>query len=192
MLFSLTSWAERDSSNEPLPTGLRTANVTVFGLAPMEGVSDWAFRLWMAQAGSPSFMNTPFLRATETFPRSIPPDFAPELKRPELYKYQLIPQVMASRPEDLNRAARLFFAEGAGLPRARERRAGGSDPGVTRGPLGCGEIPNPCGQPDPQPRRHRSRGGAATRAGRGQRPGTASCCRRSIAVASRGPFERGR
>jgi len=85
---------------------------TVFGLAPMEGVSDWPFRLWFSQASAPTLMGTPFLRATDTFPKAIADDFAPELHRYSM-PYSLIPQVMASRPEDFVRAARLFLDGGA-------------------------------------------------------------------------------
>lgn len=83
-----------------------------FGLAPMEGVSDWSFRLWMAQAGAPCVMSTPFLRATDTFPKQLPHDFAPELAGLGA-NYALIPQVMASRPEDFVRSARYFLDAGA-------------------------------------------------------------------------------
>lgn len=84
----------------------------IFGLAPMEGVSDFPFRLWFSQSSAPPLMGTPFLRATDTFPKLLPDDFAPELDRYAL-PYTLIPQVMASRPEDFVRAARLFLAAGA-------------------------------------------------------------------------------
>lgn len=84
----------------------------VFGLAPMEGVSDFPFRLWFSQSSAPALMGTPFLRATDSYPKLLPTDFAPELNRYRL-PYSLIPQVMASRPEDFVRAARLFLDAGA-------------------------------------------------------------------------------
>lgn len=84
------------------------------GLAPMEGVSDWPFRLWFSLFGHTTFMSTPFLRATDTFPKTLAEDFAPEISRVPA-NYQIIPQVMASRPEDFARAARLFLDEGAGF-----------------------------------------------------------------------------
>ncbi len=83
-----------------------------FGLAPMEGVSDWPFRLWFSLTGPLSFMSTPFLRATDTYPRVIPSDFAPDLNEVPR-NYGLIPQVMASRPEDFIRTARLWLDQGA-------------------------------------------------------------------------------
>lgn len=83
-----------------------------FGLAPMEGVSDWPFRLWFALNGPISFMSTPFLRATDSFPKAIPSDFAPELGQLPA-PYELIPQIMASRPEDFIRTAQLWLKDGA-------------------------------------------------------------------------------
>lgn len=83
-----------------------------FGLAPMEGVSDWPFRLWFSLFGKTEFMSTPFLRATDTYPKSLPDDFAPEIARlPK--NYDLIPQIMASRPEDFARTTKLWLDEGA-------------------------------------------------------------------------------
>ncbi len=85
-----------------------------FGLAPMEGISELPFRLWMSQTGAPAFMGTPFLRATDTYPKLIPSDFAPEIDRyRDCVSYRLIPQVMASQAEDFVRTARLFPAETA-------------------------------------------------------------------------------
>ncbi len=83
-----------------------------FCLAPMEGVSDWPFRLWFSQTSAPSFMGTPFLRATDTFPKALPETFAPELHRYQA-PYHLIPQVMASEARDFVRTARLFLESGA-------------------------------------------------------------------------------
>ena len=91
---------------------MRDSAKVVFGLAPMEGVSDFPFRLWFSQCSAPAFMGTPFLRATDSFPRVLSEDFAPELDRYQL-PYKLIPQVMASRSEDFVRAARLFLDAGA-------------------------------------------------------------------------------
>lgn len=83
-----------------------------FGLAPMEGVSDWPFRLWFSLIGKLAFMSTPFLRATDSFPKAIPFDFAPEIGKVSA-PYRLIPQVMASRPEDFVRTAKMWLNEGA-------------------------------------------------------------------------------
>ena len=78
-----------------------------FGLAPMEGVSDLPFRLWMSLASSPEFCSTPFLRVTSTFPKNkIPRAFAPELSELRPYiSYKLNPQLMAARVEDFLRVA---------------------------------------------------------------------------------------
>ncbi|HYX38724.1 MAG TPA: tRNA-dihydrouridine synthase family protein [Oligoflexus sp.] len=81
-----------------------------FGLAPMEGVSELPFRLWLAQVSAPAFASTPFLRATDTFPAQIPIDFAAELTREWDVPYQLIPQVMTADPDDFVRTARLLLS----------------------------------------------------------------------------------
>ncbi len=78
----------------------------------MEGVSDWPFRLWFSQTSAPARMGTPFLRATDSYPKILPSDFAPELDRLPM-PYQLIPQVMASRSLDFVATARLFLDAGA-------------------------------------------------------------------------------
>ena len=77
------------------------------GLAPMEGVSDLPFRLWMSLASRPRFCSTPFLRVTNTFPKSkIPRSYAPELSELSSYiNYQVTPQIMASQTEDFLRVA---------------------------------------------------------------------------------------
>jgi tRNA-dihydrouridine synthase len=76
------------------------APVPTLGLAPMEGVTGFAMRLWMAMVGAPPRMTTPFLRLTATHPAAtLPVDFAPEVfeapgSRPPS-SYELTPQVMA-------------------------------------------------------------------------------------------------
>ncbi|HET9238035.1 MAG TPA: tRNA-dihydrouridine synthase family protein [Oligoflexus sp.] len=79
------------------------------GLAPMEGVSELPFRLWMAQVSAPAFSSTPFLRATDTYPAQLPLDFAAEVTRAWDVGYQLVPQVMASEPKDFVRTAQLLL-----------------------------------------------------------------------------------
>lgn len=80
-----------------------------FGLAPMEGVSELPFRLWIAQVSAPAFSSTPFLRATDTYPAQLPLDFAAEVMRAWDVGYQLVPQVMASEPKDFVRTAQLLL-----------------------------------------------------------------------------------
>lgn len=82
------------------------------GLAPMEGVSDFPFRLWQSLVAPPARMSTPFLRATASFPaQALPVRFAPELDvLAGKLSYRLIPQVMAAEPEHFVRAAELFLA----------------------------------------------------------------------------------
>ncbi|MFW7379767.1 MAG: tRNA-dihydrouridine synthase family protein [Oligoflexus sp.] len=78
-----------------------------FGLAPMEGVTDLPFRLWMSMASDPAMTCTPFLRVTSTYPARFPLEFAPELH--ELrgqVRYQLLPQLMAAQAEDFVRVAK--------------------------------------------------------------------------------------
>lgn len=76
------------------------------GLAPMEGVTDFATRLWFQLIGGMDFTWTPFLRVTDTFPGKFPDAFAPELTSLKgLFPAPLILQVMGSRPEDIVRTA---------------------------------------------------------------------------------------
>jgi tRNA-dihydrouridine synthase len=82
-----------------------------FSLAPMEGVSELPFRLWIAQTSAPAFASTPFLRATDSYPGQLPLDFAAEIMREWDVNYQLIPQVMASEPKDFARTARMLLPQ---------------------------------------------------------------------------------
>lgn len=72
------------------------------GLAPMEGVSDFPMRLWMSVTSKPYFQVTPFLRVTQTFPKHLPHNWAPEILEKDLSKslsYKLVPQLMCPDPE---------------------------------------------------------------------------------------------
>ena len=69
------------------------------GLAPMEGVSDFSFRVWLSLCSLPDFMGTPFLRLTDSFPKHIPKDWAPEIFYKAAFPYKLIPQFMGPSPE---------------------------------------------------------------------------------------------
>jgi len=80
-----------------------------FGLAPMEGVSEFPFRLWMAQVSAPAFSSTPFLRATDSYPQQLPENFAPEITQSLPVSYSLIPQVMTPEPREFLRTARLLL-----------------------------------------------------------------------------------
>src|SRR5690606_19270638 len=81
------------------------------GLAPMEGVTDLAMRLWLSICSAPSEMTTPFLRATYSFPQAaLPEEFAPENTiLAGLVSYSLIPQVMASSSEHFKRTFALLI-----------------------------------------------------------------------------------
>ncbi|MEY4631993.1 MAG: hypothetical protein RIQ81_2113 [Pseudomonadota bacterium] len=84
-----------------------------FGLAPMEGVTDWPARIWFAQASSPAFLWTPFLRVTDSFPaRELPPVWCPELFEPiggTGRSARVIPQLMATNPSDFIRVSELIL-----------------------------------------------------------------------------------
>lgn len=81
------------------------------GLAPMEGVTDLAVRLWFALTSPPDFVWTPFLRVTDTYPAGKVPDvFIPEqtILRGAV-PFSVIPQLMGSRPEDFSRVAAVLL-----------------------------------------------------------------------------------
>ena len=81
-----------------------------FGLAPMEGVTDFPARIWFCQTARPDFLWTPFLRVTDTFPgKTIPPLYCPELKGGG--PVRVIPQLMATNAGDFVRAAELILSE---------------------------------------------------------------------------------
>ncbi len=111
------------------------------GLAPMEGVSELPLRLWMSQTSAPDFMSTPFLRATATYPRVLPLDFAPELTflRPWV-TYPLIPQVMTGQADEFLRAAELFLEDGAPWV---DLNAGCPSPNPISGGAGSGLLRDP-------------------------------------------------
>ena len=81
-----------------------------FGLAPMEGVTDFAFRLWISLCGAPDFAWTPFLRFTDTFPFKIPELFVPELDFPgRITPFKVIPQLMGPEVKDFIRVAEMLL-----------------------------------------------------------------------------------
>ena len=69
------------------------------GLAPMEGVSDFPFRLWTFLCSQPAFMGTPFLRVTDSFPAQIPHGWSPEIFNAQAFPYQLVTQLMGPSVE---------------------------------------------------------------------------------------------
>jgi tRNA-dihydrouridine synthase len=72
----------------------------------MEGVTDFATRLWFQMVGGMDFTWTPFLRVTDSFPGKWPESFAPELSILKgLFPAPLIVQVMGSRADDIIRTA---------------------------------------------------------------------------------------
>jgi tRNA-dihydrouridine synthase len=81
-------------------------DLPLLGLAPMEGVTCLATRLWLALAGGFDFAMTPFLRVTKDYPsRRIPSTFAAESVQwknllGEL-PYEIIPQLMGQTVQDL-------------------------------------------------------------------------------------------
>lgn len=74
----------------------------------MEGVSDFAFRLWLAATSAPPTAGTPFLRVTASYPGSVPEGYAPELGelQTQALSYRLLPQLMATSAEDFIRVAK--------------------------------------------------------------------------------------
>ncbi len=72
-----------------------SSSVGEVGLAPMEGITDFATRLWFAKTSRPDFCWTPFYRATASSVGLFPREYAPELFLLKSYiPYKLIPQVM--------------------------------------------------------------------------------------------------
>ena len=72
----------------------------IVGLAPMEGITDFATRLWFAKTSQPEFCSTPFYRATASSTGKLPPNYAPELVDLKNYiPYKLIPQVMTGEAD---------------------------------------------------------------------------------------------
>lgn len=77
----------------------------------MEGVTDFATRLWLTQTGAPDGTTTPFLRVTKDYPpKRVSATFIPEL---ELSKEHgivtCVPQLMASSTSELIRLAEHFL-----------------------------------------------------------------------------------
>jgi tRNA-dihydrouridine synthase len=101
------------SNHTQAESGERQTRVTPrLLLAPMEGVTDFATRLWLAQTSRPDEATTPFLRVTKDYPsKRISANFLPEL---ELSKEHgivpCVPQLMASETGDLIRIAEHFLA----------------------------------------------------------------------------------
>ena len=89
-----------------MPEMLMDGSTPKCGLAPMEGVTDFATRLWYQMVGGMDFTWTPFLRVTDSFPGKWPETFAPEISTLKgLFPAPLIVQVMGSRANDIIRAA---------------------------------------------------------------------------------------
>ncbi len=77
------------------------------GLAPMEGVSEFAMRLFISLCSSPSTMGTPFLRVTQGYrPESVRKDFFAELFiESGAVPYKLVPQMMSPVADEFSRMA---------------------------------------------------------------------------------------
>lgn len=78
------------------------------GLAPMEGVSDFVFRLWIYAVSQAPFSSTPFLRVTDSFPKKdLPSEFIPELLMLDnSLPYRVVPQIMTQDARYFIRAAK--------------------------------------------------------------------------------------
>jgi tRNA-dihydrouridine synthase len=130
------------------------------GLAPMEGVTDFATRLWITQNSAPDFTTTPFLRVTKDYPcKRISANFFPESELSRQHGIvTCIPQLMASEEDDLIRVARHFLesvpfvdincgcpsptvvGHGAGSSLLRDPRRFESYLGKIVGTLGAGRV----------------------------------------------------
>lgn len=77
------------------------------GLAPMEGVTCLATRLWFSVTSQPDFAMTPFLRVTQDYPwKRVASTYAAEIfDLKKLTSYSLIPQLMGTSPTDIERIA---------------------------------------------------------------------------------------
>ena len=85
------------------------ASNTDLGLAPMEGVSDFPFRLWLSLCSNPTKATTPFLRVTDTYPKRFDDNFAPEITWAQGFvAYKLSIQFMAANPLDFIRTASML------------------------------------------------------------------------------------
>lgn len=87
--------------------------LTKIGLAPMEGVTDYPFRLWVYLVSQPDWLATPFLRVTPAFPHAVPLAWAPELFHPTVKyvtPYRLVPQLMSPSAELFVATATKYFA----------------------------------------------------------------------------------
>jgi len=78
----------------------------------MEGVTDFATRLWLAQTSRPDEATTPFLRVTKDYPsKRISANFLPEIELSKEHGVvSCVPQLMASETADLIRIAEHFLA----------------------------------------------------------------------------------
>lgn len=94
----------------PSSNALRDRIPLGIGLAPMEGVTSFAMRVWFYLVSAPDSMGTPFLRVTDTFPlKALPVAYAPELTTlADVTPYRLTPQLMATETSDFIRTARYF------------------------------------------------------------------------------------
>jgi tRNA-dihydrouridine synthase len=92
-----------------LPELLLDGSTARCGLAPMEGVTDFATRLWYQMVGGMDFTWTPFFRVTDSSPGKWPDAFAPELSVLKgLFPVPLVVQVMGSRAIDIIRTANIL------------------------------------------------------------------------------------
>lgn len=86
-------------------------NTLSIGLAPMHGVTDFAFRLWFYLISSCETMTTPFLRVTESYPHKVPADWAPDVFDHDVkkkLKFKTTLQMMASCPKRFIDAYSMF------------------------------------------------------------------------------------
>jgi tRNA-dihydrouridine synthase len=91
----------------PLSKNKKKQKEIQFGLAPMEGVTCLATRLWFSVTSQPDFAMTPFLRVTRDYPwKRVASTYAAEIfDLKGATNYRVIPQLMGTSPLDIERIA---------------------------------------------------------------------------------------
>jgi tRNA-dihydrouridine synthase len=105
--------SQRSGVSESLEINQCSQMVPWVGVAPMEGVGDIGFRIWLWLCSGPSHFTTPFLRITKDFPaHKIPPAFYPEALWNQYgsgsVPYYCVPQLMGPPMGSLAEVAKVL------------------------------------------------------------------------------------